>query len=333
MTVVALADCLTGYHSFWIRVGQYLKKLSDKYKITITDDIKYIDTLNDKDVLIIYRYSLEWGDLTEKLIRAKDRGVRIICDVDDYLWNDGDKRGWKRERLKQFTRALKQSNMITCSTEVLKTQLEVMFKKQTIKLIKNTAPAKTRQKISSIKNSKIRIGWTGAPWTRPYDMKILGKLNSWLEKNEDRIEIIHIGHSDLNMSLAMAIKVKEKLIKKIPLCTYDLYMEQFEFDIGLAPLAENCFNSFKSAIKVMEYSANSIPWIASDVEVYRQLCNDWNWQGRLCRTTEDWIINMEELINDDHMREEEGKKLKYICEKNSSHQNGVDKWNQLLTSE
>ena len=41
MTVVALADCLLGYHSFWIRVGQYLKDLSINYKIIITDNKLY----------------------------------------------------------------------------------------------------------------------------------------------------------------------------------------------------------------------------------------------------------------------------------------------------
>ena len=128
MKVLALTDCLLAYHSFWIRIGQYLKSLSNEFKITITDDNRLIDQLRAGDKLILYRYSLGWGDIEKQLDKARNRGVIIISDVDDYLWNDGEKRGWPKERLRLYSKSLKYCHFITCSTSTLADQIRVMFR-------------------------------------------------------------------------------------------------------------------------------------------------------------------------------------------------------------
>ena len=101
--LIVLSDCLSSNHSFWIRIGQYLKSLGNEFNITVTDNKELIQQLREGYKLIFYRYSLGWGDISDELIRAKYKGVAIISDIDDYLWNDGEKRGWTKERLRLYT--------------------------------------------------------------------------------------------------------------------------------------------------------------------------------------------------------------------------------------
>lgn len=70
----------------------------------------------------MYRYTPGWGDRTISLQRARERGVVILSDLDDYLWQA---QGWSRERLLGCTRALRHCEILTCSTEPLLTQLQV----------------------------------------------------------------------------------------------------------------------------------------------------------------------------------------------------------------
>ena len=99
MVILALSDCLIDYHSFWIRIGQYLEEISKDEEVILADDVNMIHKLTIGDVLIIYRHNKEWGDISLDLAQLKTRGVYIISDVDDYLWDDGWKRGWSLERL------------------------------------------------------------------------------------------------------------------------------------------------------------------------------------------------------------------------------------------
>ena len=151
-------------------------------------------------------------------------------------------------------------------------------------------------------------------------------------QNKHKVEIIHVGHSDNEVSLAEVIDVDPHIIKKIPLRGYDDYMREFDFDIGLAPLNNTCFNSFKSAIKVIEYSANWIPGIASDTHVYRELCSEWSWRGRLCVSNEDWVKNAIDLMSES-TRQKESRLLNEKCRQFSSNESGIVNWRTILRRE
>jgi glycosyltransferase involved in cell wall biosynthesis len=87
------------------------------------------------------------------------------------------------------------------------------------------------------------------------------------------------------------------------------YYRSIDFDIGLAPLVDMPFNRSKSAIKALEYAALGIPVIASDREPYRPFVLD-GVTGYLVRDEHEWTKRLRELVNDDAMREEMGRKAK-----------------------
>ena len=65
MKVVALSDSLAPWHSFWIRIGQYLPALP--WPTEISDNPAAIAGLGAGDRLIVYRYALGWGNLAAAL--------------------------------------------------------------------------------------------------------------------------------------------------------------------------------------------------------------------------------------------------------------------------
>ncbi len=72
-----------------------------------------------------------------------------------------------------------------------------------------------------------------------------------------------------------------------------------DFDIGIAPLADTTFGRGRSNVKVREYAAAGVPWLASNLGPYRDLGPS---QGGLLVDDGDWYAALDELIRDDRAR-------------------------------
>lgn len=323
MKVLALTDSLAPWHSFMIRFGQYAAALP--WPVTISSDTKAIQCLNKGDRLLVYRYAPQWGDLASQLRQARERGVIILSDLDDYLWQAG---GWSRERLRGCTQTLRECDVLTCSTEPLLTQLQVMFRQQRLLLIPNSAPHLPEQ-VQQVAPPPIRIGWTGAPWTRAADLALLRPLGEWIADRPDQLRLVHVGHGEGRLSLASALGLRADQVETHPLQGHGNYLQQINFHVGLAPLTQSSFNHYKSAIKVIEYSALGIPWLASDVEPYRALSHQWQWHGRLCQDPIAWIEQLQPLLSEQRRRLE-GRLLQKLCDQHSSFNQGVENWRRAL---
>ena len=250
MKVLALSDSLAPFHSFWIRIGQYIDSLP--WSVHITDDASTINNLREGDRLLMYRFSIRWGDLAARLQQAKQRGVFIISDVDDYIWADISNpslfRGWSRERLLGYTRALRECHLITCSTESLLLQLSVMFTKQDLQLLPNSSPRMPY--LNAVSAPPVRIGWTGAPWTRPNDLAILKPLARWITDRPHELQLVHVGHMDNFPSFAKSLELDHALVETHPLESHKKYLQNLNFHIGLAPLDHTCLTVSKARSKL-----------------------------------------------------------------------------------
>lgn len=82
-----------------------------------------------------------------------------------------------------------------------------------------------------------------------------------------------------------------------------------DFDIGLAPLFPTTFARSKSYIKALEYAAAGIPVIASDFEPYREFVLH-GVTGFLVKRDHEWLKYLDELANDDGLRESMGVKAR-----------------------
>ena len=322
--VLTLSDSLSPWHSFWIRFGQYVPSLA--VPIQISDDPSLVDQLQCGDTLFLYRFNPNWWPLMERLPMLRRMGIRLISDVDDCLWQAP--LGWDRSRLKGITKFLSQCDLITCSTEPLHELLEVMFSRQNILLVRNSTPPGSPRPPLSLPPA-ITLCWTGAPWTRPLDLALLRPMAQWIQENQLPVRWRHVGHAPERLSFASAIGVPPDTVEPIPLCGHQDYLNQLRGTIGLAPMTAGCFNSFKSELKLLEFSGAGMAWIASDAPAYRHCCERWGWPGRLCSSAEDWIHHLQSLMNP-IVRETEARELQRLACTQQSHSMAVEQWNVLL---
>lgn len=97
---------------------------------------------------------------------------------------------------------------------------------------------------------------------------------------------------------------------------YPRYVKSF--DIGIAPLVNNEFNICKTPLKLMEYGALGIPYVASKVAPYQRFhIESHKVGGFLCENHEQWILALEKLIDDSELRKNMGTELmKYVYNNN-----------------
>lgn len=80
-----------------------------------------------------------------------------------------------------------------------------------------------------------------------------------------------------------------------------------KINIGIMPLKEDAWSEGKCGFKLIQYMALGIPAVASPVGVNKRIIDD-GVNGYLCRTSEDWIQRLTELLNDEEKRIAFGKK-------------------------
>ncbi len=83
------------------------------------------------------------------------------------------------------------------------------------------------------------------------------------------------------------------------------------FDIGLAPLHNSIFNSCKSNLKLLEYGAFGIPYIASKVANFQRFhVESGKVGGFICDSDEEWFEKINYLIENPEIRKKMGNDLK-----------------------
>ena len=70
--------------------------------------------------------------------------------------------------------------------------LQAMFREKKSFLINNSAPDSI--KTTKGKRKTIRIGWTGAPWTRPKDLNELKAISQLAKEGYKNVQLVHVGH-------------------------------------------------------------------------------------------------------------------------------------------
>jgi glycosyltransferase involved in cell wall biosynthesis len=68
-----------------------------------------------------------------------------------------------------------------------------------------------------------------------------------------------------------------------------------EFDVGIAPIADVSFNRVRSNVKVKEYAAAGVPWLASPIGPYRDLGEE---QGGRLVADHGWVEELTALATD-----------------------------------
>ena len=304
----------------WVRLQQMRRHLGHQSAagwLVWQDELGFgVSNGNDKfvfdfDVLIMQR--IMFKSLADQLEQYREKSSRayIINDVDDWYWGlDPRNAAYSltrpennpNENIDHYRRVIELSDMVTVSTPFLKKCIEDMFGHKNVHLIENCVTVADFSQRRFTGKQPI-VGWVGSTNHRSGDLEELyGIFNN-------SFKFHHSGHYGSENTFAKALGVKPSRVSKSPMRPPLEYAKMsFCFDIGLAPLSDIEFNYAKSWIKLLEYSASGIPFVASPRPEYVRLVERLG-AGRIAYEPVDWIRHVAEL-QDHETRIQEGLLLK-----------------------
>jgi hypothetical protein len=146
------------------------------------------------------------------------------------------------------------------------------------------------------RRAKLTIGWAGGN-THAWDMEeIRTPLRQVLDENDVDMHFVGADHSPI-LGRQCRWTAWEPDVGH--------YYGNLDFDIGLAPVADNLFNRSKTAIRALELGALGIPIVASNRLPYSEYVIDGK-TGFLVDDDAGWREAVNVLIMDADLREEMG---------------------------
>lgn len=326
--------------SGWARVAKYLPFIKYDYvvgrlvwhytELKIEDDN---GTLHEVDVIIMQRMMNE--GLSKHVRMARAQGQVIINDVDDWYWGlSPNNAAWKvshpkhnpTENINHYKSILGASDLLLTSTPFLYDKVSQWNKN--VLMFPNTVDTKCFTKYDHAEKDKVRIGWVGSTAHRSGDLQQLKGVLS--QMTTTHISFFHGGHHDTSPLFADEVGVPSEMVETMPICDPQNYPALMKMDIGIAPLSNMPFNEAKSEIKLLEYSASGIPWVASNMSSYARLRDEWK-VGRIAKRPHQWLKHLRELSASRSLRIDEGNQL-YELVKTRDVSRGIAQWNEVLSS-
>jgi glycosyltransferase involved in cell wall biosynthesis len=246
------------------------------------------------DVVFIYRRHEE--ALRKVLADLAARGIGIVWDNDDDFTaipkssptykQVGGLRG--QQRFSESVRLARLADIVTVTTETLRDRYAAAGL-ENIRVIDNCLAHKTRRRRR--KHDGIVVGWIAGGEHRG-DARAL-ELPRVLAELQDVHAELHVECVGVDLGLKQRYRHSASVhFDRLP----DVMSG---FDIGIAPLVESAFNDARSSIKVKEYAASAVPWLASPRLPYRLLGE--NHGGRLVGDA-GWYDALDDLVRDGRAR-------------------------------
>lgn len=310
------------------------------------------------DVVVFGRAYNHTYDPIGAMKEFKRRGKRVIYDLDDDYWNvpkDNPSYLVSTAFKDQYEGMIREADAVITPSKVLAKKFKKYFKKQ-IFICPNGIDFDS-ERIYQYKerphehSEMLKIGYMGGAshWK---DLKLVGEVLAALSKKYEFLFVIYgmVGEPleaavyNANKMLQFSLQPEKtayfmQLIDfykqlqnmrmwHVPFMPPELHpktLSSVDFDIGLAPLEKNEFNSGKSCVKFYEYAAVGTVTLASDVEPYSEEVN------YLAKNTyADWYKKLEKLIVDEKFRNELlAKQQKWVRENRSTNAIGLS-WELAL---
>ncbi|MDW5595509.1 glycosyltransferase [Conexibacter stalactiti] len=248
------------------------------------------------DVVHVYRQS---DPPIRRLVRQlHDAGVGVVWDVDDDLTAEPEevegswsKRGTKLQRMLSDVLAVaRAADVMTTTTGAIATTYR-RHGVDPVRVVENYLPTLYATPTAR-PHDGVTIGWVAAN-EHSHDLRHLGikpMLERVLEANPDaRVHCIGI---DLGLD-------SDRYRRDVVVEYSALGARVAEFDVGIAPLDDIPFNRARSNVKVKEYAAAGVPWLASPIGPYANLGEK---QGGRLVPDDGWEAALTRLVRKDRER-------------------------------
>lgn len=159
----------------------------------------------------------------------------------------------------------------------------------------NTLTSHKGRKSHQGQQARYTIGWTGTFTTLPHLQSIIPVLRNLQKQHDFNIVVICNKNPQLDLQHYEYIEWTEK----------NEASDILRFDVGIMPLPDTEWARGKCGFKAIQYMSLGIPAVVSDVGVNGVIVDDGQ-NGFVCRTDEDWIHALKQLLTDPNLRAEMG---------------------------
>lgn len=227
-----------------------------------------LDRVRGIDVLHVHRFC---DDRAQRLVReAKRHGAAVVWDNDDDM--SAVPRGtvtyrrvgginWER-RLAEMKRIFRDVDLVTTPSRALAARLASAGATRTA-VIENHPPDQFLR-VQQRPHDGVVIGWI-AGLEHQMDVERVPIREALQHLLDERPEV-HVRTFGLKLGLQGE---RSTNVDVVPLL--ELTQRATEFDVGIAPIADLAVNHARSNIKVKEYAAAGLPWLASPIGPYAEL--------------------------------------------------------------
>jgi glycosyltransferase involved in cell wall biosynthesis len=248
--------------------------------------------LHDFDVVFLWRLCHDSMRMTARGLH--DAGVPLVWDNDDDLTqiprgNSEYRRlaGIRGQRLfAEMRQMMRLADIVTTTSPALAERYRAASGTE-VRVIPNYLPRaflRTPQRPSE----NVVIGWVAAlEHQTDYDGLLLRPTFERLLARRSDVHLVSIG---------LGLGLESERYHQVPITRYAELPDYLrQFDIGLAPLLDIPFNRARSNVKLKEYAAVGVPWLASPVEPYAEMGEQ---EGGWLVDDDDWEGALEELVDD-----------------------------------
>lgn len=257
------------------------------------DEIRDPSALLDFEAVHIMRIS---HPLMVRLARRlQQRGIAVVWDNDDQrvaLLEEATRApgqdGMAAQRFFASMRAMaRTADAVTTPSEAL-ARLHAADSRRDVQILPNHLPPTFKRPERVMPHEGVHIGWVAMPHHTP-SFEALG-IRAAVERLMQR-------HAHLTVTgIGVDLEISSRRYSHVRGIPYGALAGSLSyFDVVLAPLDDTAVNLARSDVKLKEYAAAGVPWLASPVGPYVGLGEQEG--GRLVEDG-DWAGAIEDLMND-----------------------------------
>ncbi len=225
--------------------------------------------------------------------------MRCVYEIDDDIFSvdpSSAASGWNDSELQMAVCAnATAAHLVTVTTP----RLAEIFGElnPNVSILPNTIP-KIAERQERKPHPGVNIGWGGSA---THQMDFAGVAES-IVRAADRRKHASLVVTGPDYLPAGRERINRPWQAKVP----DWWATLADIDIGIAPLAHHPFNDSKSFIKILEYAAHGIPFVASNTGPYAANVQH-GITGFLADTPAEWDHYLTALIRDGQLRSQMGR--------------------------
>jgi glycosyltransferase involved in cell wall biosynthesis len=267
-----------------------------------------IDAVLNGDIIIIQRDFCRDLDSYEQILSlAHTQKKPVVFDLDDLIFelpeNHTDRiSSFYADALLPMLQAIMEVDLVTVATPSLRDYC-LPYNENVVVIpnyLNDSLWIFKEPSNSTPSSGKVTIGYMGGHTHKPDLILVLPALERIVKKYPQKVQFQFWG-IEPPPELAPFSRVDWCPPKSSKYTDFVSYFQTQTADIMMAPLCDNLFNSCKSPIKYLEYSAIAVPGVYSRVAPYSSMIEE-GVDGFLASSASEWEVSLSKLIEDQDLR-------------------------------